>query len=510
MKPIPGTVGYVASRVSSQDKKAIAKLTQANHLYSLTQGYTTAYDRTIVDIWTKTTKGESGGFLDMINNAEPFFVDSSTFHYDIEVPKEAPSILEIPETTRAKMVEGLYASDVFDIVFDTNYFTGEDIISSNYLYRDKYQVVSFGGNYGDGWLYSLKLTGEMINDNSPVDLRDFVVGRKFEKIDFVHGEHDQQLSGLSYMTDKLRLYNSIPSDYGVEHTITTWADRLTLKNADGKALDIQIYDQYKVDGTGKAIKTGSRWEPVVERLIRDEMMKVKKNRALYGTGGEVTTGNRGQEKKKVIEGLIPQIRRHGHKITFPKGEFSLNLLRESIGEQFRGKVSMEDRKVLMFANEAGIKLFLQQNKEDLFKSGFTVVADDRFIDGKNQNMVVNYGFPEAITMETGHIRVKHLADLDRDPINPEDNDNRRPIFIIFDLGTDNSTISNIRSVRWEGEPGYSFGYVPGTRSPFGFAASQNMQSSNMFNGYKLWEKDHGGVFIESFNKTMIFEEEVTV
>ena len=507
LKVLPGTVGYVASTVSSKDKKAIAKLTQANHIYSLTQGYTTPYDKTIIDIWSKTTPGESGGFIEMVNNASVFEVNSDTFHYNLEIEKEPPAILEIPETTKAKILEGLYASDTFDVIFDSDYFTGEDIISSNYMYRDKYQVVSYGGVYGDGWLYTLKLTGETVNDSTLVDTRDLVVGRKFEKIDYVHGEHDQELSGLGYMKDKIRLYNSIPADYGVEHTITTWADRQVLKDANGNPLDIVIYDQYKVDNKGKAIKTGSRWEPVVDQLIRREMMKIKKNRYLYGTGGEVTTGNRGQERKKVVEGLIPQLRRHSNHVTFPRGEFSLNLLREAIGAMFRGKVSFEDRRVQLFTNEAGIKAFRQANKEDLQNSGFTVIADNRFIEGSHQDMVVNYGFSEAITMETGRISVKHLADLDKESINPEDRDNERPIFIIFELGTDSDKVTNIRQVRWEGESSYTFGYVQGTRSPFGFAASKGMQSANMFNGYKLWQKDHGGLFIEDFSKTMIIEEE---
>lgn len=510
MKVLPGTIGYVATQVSSRDKKAIAKLTQANHIYSLTQGYTTPYDKTVVDIWSKTTAGESGGFIEMVNNADVFEVDSDTFHYHLDIEKDPPAILEIPSATASKLTTGAYASDVLDVVYDSDYFTGEDIISSNMMYRDKYQVVSFGGSYGDGWLYRLKLVGETVNDSTPVDVRDFVVGRKFDKVDYSHGEHDQELSGLSYLKEKIRLYNSIPADYGVTHTITTWADRQVLKNANGDPLDLVVYDQYKVDNKGKAIKTGSKWEPVVEQLIREEMMKIRKNRYLYGDGGVVTTGNRGQERKKLVEGVIPQMRRHGNHVSFPKGSFSINLLRESIGSMFRGKVAMKDRKVLMYANEAGIKLFRQSNKDDLTNSGFTIIADNRFIEGSHQDMVVNYGFSEAFTMETGRISVKHLPDLDKESINPEDRDSDRPIFIIFELGTDSDKISNIRQVRWKGETGYTFGYVQGTRSPYGFAASQNMQSANMFNGYQLWQKDHGGLFIEDFSKTMIVEEEPVI
>lgn len=507
LNPIPGTVGYVAKRYSSQDERVIGKFTDTNHLYRLTRtGSPTEYDRGIINIWTQTTQNEANDFIDMINKTDPFYVDEDTFSWEIAETYQAPQIIEVPTTTLNN--PSITAEDTFDLVYSSDYFQVNDVITSDMMHGDSLQVVSKGGKYGNGYLYTLKLTGEYVTSSTTIDRRFIQVGTKYDKKDNVVGEFDQRLSGLPGMGGKIKLYQSISAGYGVEHTITKWADHTTLRGANGKPLDLIGYDQYKVNEKSKVVYTGTMWEPFIERMMRDEMMKIRKNRMLYGSGGDMNTLGHRQENKKASVGIIPLMRQHGHYVPFNRGDFSLNLIRETFGDLFQGRVSMENRRVKLYTNEAGIKLFRQANKEDLLNSGFTIIADSRFIEGSGQNMTVNYGFGEAYTMETGRIEVAHLAELDKPRLNGNLGAGKYtpPIFIAFDISESEGGLKNIREVRIKGAPSMTWGYVNGRAHHLGFANSKGMDSANMFPGYQMWMEDRSDIFIEDFSKCVIFEE----
>lgn len=508
LTPVPGTTGYKAYRYSSADKRAMGKFTDQNHLYNLTRADgPTPYDRGIIDIWTQTSL-ESNDFIDMINKSEIFWVDGDDFSWEIAGRHEFPKVIEVPTTTANDPNVGQDGKP-FELVFDTDYFQENDTISNNYIFGETYAVVSQPRPYGAGWIYSLVLVGEDVTPTSQPSQSALQVGVEFDKTNGVIGEFDQRLGGLPYFGDKIRLYNSLSAGYGVEHQVTKWADGVNLRDSKGNPLDIIVYDQYKVNQAGKSVYTGSRWEPFVERRMRDEMMKYRKHRMLYGSGGEMNTLGFRQESKKISTGIIPQIRKHGNRLEYNQGDFSINLIRDLFGDLFYRRVPFEQRRVKLYTNEAGIRLFQQANKDDLMNSGFTIVADNRFIQGTGTNMRVQYAFDSAYTMETGVIEVSHLMELDLPNLNSSYGQNKysTPIFLAFDISNaDGGLTNNIREIRRRGENGMTWGYIDGRLHHLGYENSKGMSSSSMFPGYQVWMEDRADLWIEDLSKTVIIEQ----
>ena len=505
LQTFPGQVGYKAFRYSSGDNEAMAKFTDKNHLENLIRrDGPTEYDRGVIDIWTQTSL-ESNDFLDMINKSEPFYVDSDTWSWEVRGTKQYTKITEIPTATANNPSLGVDQQS-FDLVFDTNYFQVNDVITANYWHGDKLYITSGPHVHPAGYLYSVMLTGEDVTQLSTADPRYIQADIQYDKVDNVIGEFDQELSGLPGFAQKVRLYQSLSAGYGVEQQITSWADAASLKDSKGRPLDILVYDQYKRNSRSEVIYTGSRWEPLVERKMRDEMMKIRKHRMLYGAGGSANTLGRRQESKQISTGIIPQIMKYGNNVPFNAGDFSLNLFRDTFGDLFYRKVPMGQRRVKLYTNEAGMRLFEQANKDDLIGSGLTVIADSRFITGTGQNMMVNYGFNKTFTQETGVIEVSHLMELDLPDLNASIGTNKysAPIFIAFDISNEGGALKNIREVRRKGEDTMTWGYIDGRRSHLGAAASRGMQSASMFPGYQIWMEDRSDLFIEDLSKTVIF------
>lgn len=500
----PGQVGYKAYRYSSESE-AMAKFTDKNHLSTLIpRSGPSEYDRGVIDLWTQTSSSKND-FISMINKSTPFYTDTETFSWKITAPRPKTKITEVPTTTANNANAGK-DHQPFDVVFSDNYFQLNDIITADNIFGDKYMIVSGPHPHSAGYLYSAILTGDNVTQNSVVDKKFLQPDINYDKIDNITGEFDTTLSGLPGLAGKIEIYQSLSAGYGVEHTITSWADSDTLRDSKGRPLDIIVYDQYKYDPkAGKQVYTGTRWEPFVERRMRDEMMKMRVKRMLFGSGGSANTLAGRQENKNITTGIIPLMMRHGHYVPFNKGDFSLNLFRDTFGDLFYRRVSAENRRVKLYANEAGMRLFQQANKEDLLNSGLTIVADSRFIEGTGRDMMVNYGFNRMTSNETGIIEVSHLMELDEAPLNPQLSLGKMadPIFIAFDI-SDGGPLKNIREVRKTGEDTMTWGYINGRRHHLGAKYSRGMNSASSDPGYKIWMEDRSDIFIEDFTKTVIF------
>lgn len=505
---LPGQVGYKAFRYSSMDGEAMAKFTDKNHLERLVRfDAPTEYDRGVIDIWTQTSL-ESNDFIDMINKSEPFYIDNDTWSWDVQSPYEFPKLIEIPDTTNNNPTPGI-DGQTFDLVFDSNYFQVNDTITADYIYGDKLFVTSGPHVYNAGWLYSFTLIGSNVTKTTSVNRTFLTIGQTFDKVDNIIGEFDSELSGLNKMGDKIKMYQSLSAGYGVTHSVTKWAEGVNLRDSKGRPLDIIVYDQYKRNARGQEQYVGSAWEPYVERMMRNEMMKIRKHRMLYGSGGEANTLAHRQENKKASEGIIHQMRNYGNRVEYNAGDFNLNIIRDTFGDLFYRRVPMEQRRVKLYTNEAGMKLFQQANKDDLMASGLTIVADSRFIEGSGRTMRVNYAFDSAYTMETGVIEVAHLMELDQPNLNSSYGQNKysTPIFIAFDISNEGEGLQrNIREVRRRGQDTMTWGYVDGRISHLGMSNSKGMNSANMNPYYQIWMEDRSDIFIEDLSKTVIIEQ----
>lgn len=510
LQTIPGFTGFAAARVSSLDKRAVGKLTDTNHLESLHQMEPAHYDKKIISLYTQTSL-YSNDFLEMINQSDPYYIDSNSdsWQWDIQVPYKFPKIVQIPDETASLARPGIDGQE-FSLVLDTNEYVINDVITPHKMYCDTPLVVIKDPlPYGDGFFYTFTiLTNNPLTDF--IQLNFIQPGVELEQIDSTIGEFDQDLSGLPRMGEKITLYETLGSAYGMEHTITGWADARMLKDGNGNPLDITVFAKLRRNEIGTADLQGVRWEPYVETMMRKKMLDLKVKRMVWGKPGTAKTRGSRNELKKVSGGIYYKMRNNGNRVTYNRGEFSLELLRDTFGDLFYRRVDIASRRVKIYTNEAGFDLFNQANKQDLLNSGLTIIADDRFIEGKGQHMTISYGFDAMVTRETGRIDLIHLRELDLPQTNLEFGQNKKstPVFMVFDVSTtgDGTLKNNIREVRLKGKPSMTWGYIDGRTHHLGFAKSQGHSAANKLDGYTIFMDDRCDVFIEDLSRTVIIEE----
>lgn len=166
VQTIPGLTGFTYARVASMDKRAVGKLTDANHLESFHSTEPADYDKKIISLYTQSSL-YSNDFLDMINKSTPYFIDtnSDSWKWDIAVPYKFPKIIDIPESTSDLSKPGIDGQE-FKIVIDTNEFSKNAIISvGTRQYGPRLYVIKDPQPWNAGWLYTVTL----VSDNPTVD-----------------------------------------------------------------------------------------------------------------------------------------------------------------------------------------------------------------------------------------------------------------------------------------------------------------------------------------------------
>lgn len=503
---VPGFNGYTYARVSSMDKRAIGKLTDSNHLESLHQEAPAEYDKKIISLYTQTSL-YANDFMEMINQATPFYIDGQTDHWkwDITIPYKFPKIIEVPDATAQLAKPGIDQQE-FQLVLDTAEYVMNDVITPERRYnKNALYVTKDPVPYNAGFLYTFGILAE--NPQTDFIHPKFIQpGTELQFLYNIIGEFDQDLSGLPRLGEKMTLFDSLSGGFGVEHTVTKWADERVIRDG----LDLMVFAKMQRNEVGELKVAGTRWEPYIETLMRKKMLDMKVNKMIWGVEGTAKTRGSKQEIKRSSKGVYHKMRDNGNLVQYNRGEFTTNLLRTVFGDLFYRRVDIKDRRVKIYTNEAGFDLFNQANKEDLLNSGLTVIADSRFIQGSGQNMMVSYGFDAMTTRETGRIDLIHLKELDLPQTNLEFGQNKKstPLFMVFDVSPtgDGTPKNNIREVRLKGAPSMTWGYIDGRQHHLGHAASKGMSSASKQPGYTIWMEDRCDVFIEDLSRTVIIEE----
>jgi hypothetical protein len=65
--------------------------------------------------------------------------------------------------------------------------------------------------------------------------------------------------------------------------------------------------------------------------------------------------------------------------------------------------------------------------------------------------------------------------------------------------------SNIVLVKPQDYGELYWGYINGTHSPFGPSAMKGMQSANAYNGYQIWMKSFGNIWLKDVTRTLLIE-----
>lgn len=507
---IPGFIGYEAKRVSSFDNRAIGKFTDTNHLYSLHQMQPSKYDKEIITLYTQTSQ-YSNDFLQMINSSDTFYADNDFWTWKIGVPYRYPTIIEIPASTTALTTPGKDGQP-FQFVLDRKAFFVNDAVTSDHRYAPQFTIIKDPEPYNAGWLYTATL-----DSISPlteyVDASTWLqVGLNMVRVDVHIGEFDQELSGLPELGQTIQLYETMAGGYGLQHTMTKWANQLAQRDQNGNPLNVMAYAKYQINEVGQKKLLDMRWESFIESMMRKEMLDLKVSRFIWSKPGTSKSFGSRQEVKKSVEGLYWKMRNHGNRVTYNRGDFTINLMRAVYGDLFYRRVDIQKRMVRVYTNEAGMEVWAEALKKDMLGSGLNVVAgvNEKFIQGSGQDMTVNYRFSKLITLDTGTIELRHLKELDLPQTNNEFGQNKKstPIFIVFDITPDGDGTpkNNVREVRLKEAPSMTWGYVNGRTSYQGHAASQGMISSSMSPTTTVWMEDRSDIFVEDLSRMVIIEE----
>ncbi len=512
LQTIPGMTGFLYSRVSSADGRAIGKLTDSNHLESFHDTHPSDYDKKIISLYTQSSL-YSNDFLDMINKSTPYYLDkiSDVWRWYVEKPYKFPEIVDIPETTTDQDRIGIDGKE-FEIVLDQQIVANTVITVGHKMYGQNFYIIKDPTPHYRGWL----TTCVLVTANPTIDFvnRTFLQqGIQVEVQDVIIGEFDQQLGGLPALGGKLEMFETLGAGYGLEHKITAWADDKMLRDNKGNPLDILVYAE-KRRNEMPMTRNSIKWEPFVEFLMRKEMAEIKVKRMIWNKPGTVKSFGGKQELKKSSAGIHYRMRNSGNYVPYNRGEFTSNLIRSVFGDLFYRRVDVKDRRVKLFTNEAGFDVFQTAIKEDAMNSGLTLVAtggsNGLGVQGTGQNLTYNWAFDSMVSRETGRVELSHLKELDLPQTNLEFGQNKKstPVFMVFNVSpnSDGSLTNNIREVRRSGVPNMTWGYIDGRRSHLGAFRSQGFNASSKFPGYEIFMEDRADVFIEDMSRTVLIEE----
>lgn len=513
LQQIPGFTGLQYGRISSMDGRVVGKLTDANHLESFHTSAPSEYDKKVISLYTQSNL-YSNDFLNMINKSTPYYLDgmSDTFKWELEKPYKFPVITDIPQTTLDQTNIGIDGKE-FEIVFDTQIAKNVVAALGHIMYGPQVYVVKDPVPYGRGWLHTLVLASDNPSASS-LDRKFLQVGVEiYPDMDVVLGEFDQDYGGLQKLGDKITMFETLGSSYGLEHTITAWADDKFVRQKDqfGNPLDLMMYVSQR-RGEKVDYRKDVKWEPFIEYWMRKSMLEMKIKRMIWSKPGIFRTNGAKQELKKKSAGVYHRMRTSGNYHPYNRGEFSPALIRSVFGDLFYRRVDVGQRRVKLYTNEAGFDTFQQAIKKDAFNSGlvFNVGDNNKFVSGEGQSLELNFAFNSFVTRETGKVELVHLKELDQPQTNVEFGQNKKstPVFMVFDVSptSDGSLTNNIREVRRAGTPNMEWGYIDGTRSHLGAMKSQGMNSANKFPGYQIWMRDRADVFIEDMSRTVLIEE----
>jgi hypothetical protein len=500
---IPRVNGRIIANAHSTSsyyaKSGLNKFTDKNFVETMLRTKPEQYDKLMIRLFTDT-RLYSNDLLDTVMKSEkPFMVNdpNGVFTYKIKKRAELPKVIVNLASAIAKPgVDG----QEFEIVFDKNAFAVNDIITAHrYEQETQIQIVSEGERYQNG--YKFRCRAANANASDYVNQRFLAIGVEYFKVGNVLGEYTTSFSGLGLFDGNLEVMADVLNQYGVEHTITDWADATKLgmqTDASGNPMDITYYSVTDPMAEGEKTKIVG-WEPTVSRLLRMEMLRMKANMLMWGRQGN-TKDEKGRPTR-LKAGLWQQLHL-GNVIYYDKGQFSLNLIRSAVGDLFYNRVKIEDRKVKIYTNRAGMELASTAIRKDFNGQNF-MVPGDKFMDGKDR-LKQGYAlqFDHFMTVETGEVQFVELEQLNMHATFLELGPNKKtpPIFIILDLS--GSEGSGIREVKLATRPNMYYQYIPGS---VGFGSQQTViANKDPYSTYIM--KDFAGIFLEDPTKSVIIKE----
>lgn len=430
----------------------------------------------------------------------------------------------------------------FRIKLSDNSYTNTDILTVDM--RDGIQVYVSDDEIiqdGDGWIYTVEIVGS--SRRGMTYPQEFMQpGKQYMKIQNVNGEYDTQMSSISsqrtgFMDLEMELGNGHRS---VTHWITGYADMMKIDEQKSPALafvnqrlsgmgPVTLYGN--ADANGRVAVGSVSWHYTIELLLRAEMEQMAEKGLMWAQGGYVS-GGQGRKKVRVASGLYPQLR-NGNRVTY--NDISLELIERQVANLFYNSgIPVNQRRTKIMTGQGGINQISKELYDRLKQINPYLVQGKDIPGGLFYGSQDNAGFKlprftQFFSPVAGYIEFVHNPALDN-VYGVRDQDGligEYPItsytYMILDVTDQNITNAAARiNSKVRVENGFNngnnivlvkpqdygelyWGYIDGQHSHLGAAGMKGMNSANMYNGYQIWMKSFGMIWVKDVTRTLLIE-----
>lgn len=429
----------------------------------------------------------------------------------------------------------------FKLKLSTNGYSNTDTLTVDM--RDGIQLyVTDEEIYEDngGWVYTVEIVGN--NRRNLSYPQEFLQpGKQYMKIENVNGEYDTQMSSITTSSGFMDLEMELGGGHrSVTHWITGYADMMRIdeqKHPHLAFINQRLENRGSVtlyankDAKGNLIPGSISWHHTVELLLRAEMENMTEKGLMWATGGYVS-GGQGRKKVHVAQGLYPQLR-NGNRLTY--NTINLEKIEQQVANLFfNSGIPVDQRKTKITTGQVGLNQIAKDLYERLKSVNPYLVQAKDIPGGLFYGDVANAGFvlprfTKFFSPVAGWIEFVHSPALDN-IYGMRDQDGligEYPItsstYMILDVTDRNTTNAAARiNTKYRVENGFNsssnivlvkpqdygelyWGYINGTHSPFGPTAMKGMNSANSYNGFQIWMKSFGCIWVKDVTRTLLIE-----
>lgn len=430
----------------------------------------------------------------------------------------------------------------FRIKLSDNSYANTDILTVDM--RDGIQVYVTDDEIiqdGDGYIYTVEIVGS--NRRNMTYPQEFMQpGKQYMKIQNVNGEYDTQMSSIAsqrtgFMDLEMELGNGHRS---VTHWITGYADMMKIDEQKSPAL---AFVNQRLEGMGPVTLYGNQtangriaagsvsWHYTIELLLRAEMELMTEKGLMWAQGGYVS-GGQGRKKVRVASGLYPQLR-NGNRVTYTT--ISLEVIERQVANLFYNSgIPVNQRRTKIMTGQGGINQISKELYDRLKQINPYLVQGKDIPGGLFYGSQDNAGFKlprftQFFSPVAGYIEFVHNPALDNvyGVRSEEGLVGEYPItsytYMILDVTDQNVTNAAARiNSKIRVENGFNngnnivlvkpqdygelyWGYIDGQHSHLGSAGMKGMNSANTYNGYQIWMKSFGMIWVKDVTRTLLIE-----
>lgn len=534
----PSVQGFNNSIITGYSKFDVSKFTDLGHLYQLYQKDAFTTNMGLLALYNQRRLLNTP--LINLAGASTMYVNGPEGKFKYQIPYDigAPIITENLAKDIAKPgIDG----QKFKIKLSENCYTNTDIISYDFsngvhLYITEDEIYP----EGDGYVYTVTIPQNTGNRRSWFPHKYLQPGTEYMKITNVNGEYDTQKSTISLNGGKMDLELQMGGHRSVYHWITGYADMIKVSDKEGQAVRDwgSAYTRggakgvtwfMNKDRNGNPLPSSLKWIDTIEMLLWQEMKQMEEKDYMWSKGGFVWGS--GQRKVRVNTGLYEQMR-NGNRIQYSK--LTLGLIEEAVSNlYYNSGVPFEERRTEIQVG-TGAMIEISKLLADDFNNTNPFLTHQAVGQGIMYGDAMNLGYGFRFTSKrfpvAGQVTFVHNQALDNRYNRAQDGlIGEFPIdsytLLILDVSDGSSTnavnkakpnvdyrvangfndTNNIVIIKPQDFSEIMWGYEFGTHRPGGMGAINGMQSSSQRDGYAIWMKSFGTIWLKDATRTVIIE-----